>query len=508
MSRINSVTEALELLTPAFDSDGDWESIMLRATSEIDAPVDTQLTVRRRSSRMRWRQHPRLIAAVALLLVLVAVLATPAFGVQRLVLDLFGRKNVSFQKSNPAPNEIKKQFEDLAIGAPTRWAPEAIAREARTAGTVLVSGHRRAIWVVPTRRGGYCYSIEHSIGGCRQTTADRDVGKRGQFGVSFMEKDSASLLPLLTRIAGDITTPKAARITVHYADGTSTDVPFIWVSKPIAAGFFSFDIPVAHWNTRGRVVSVALEDSRGRLLAVQTFSAPPVRVRTAPLPAHVTGPNSRTLPTRPAVAPTAPIQQGEADGFKVIAGHNGAVQFTEITSKATLRRLIGHSAGYTCFRLTREFGIFTVRGAGQDGRFAPKVGWQLSGVGTPIDGCDIEASAGHLWPDRNGSHSVVEIPFTSAGRAFFADRAAARDLALFVRSHRVHLIRREPAAQALHDLQAAFGRQLARSRIQIKPLGSNALEFSERSATGRKFFVLVRGGRIVQQNLKPYAFVF
>lgn len=30
---------------------------------------------------------------------------------------------------------------------------------------------------------------------------------------------------------------------------------------------------------------------------------------------------------------------------------------------------------------TSEFGIFTVRGVGQGGRFAPKVGFSLNGVG-------------------------------------------------------------------------------------------------------------------------------
>jgi hypothetical protein len=502
VTRFNSITEALELLVPPFQSEGDWHSIIRKATAEADPGAVGQ---RARSPR-HWRQHPRMLAAAVLVLVLIAILATPALGVQRLVLDLFGRKNVSFQKSSPAPNEIKKQFEDLAIGAPVQWAPEAIASEARTAGTLPVSGHPRALWVVPTRRGGYCYEIEHSIGGCRQTAADRDIGTRGEFGVSYSENNPIERLPVLTRIAGDIETPRAASITVRYADATSTAVPFIWVSKPIAAGFFSFDIPTAHWNVKGRVVSVTLEDSRGRQLAVQTFPARRVLLRPNSLPARATGPKSRLLPTKPPVAATQPLQQGSADGFKVVAGRNGAVQFTEIAATPALRELVGHSVSYSCFRLTREFGIFTVRGLGQDGRFGSTVGFQITGVGTPFDGCDIEGSAGHLWPDRDGSHSVVEIAFTRAGRAFFADRAAARDLALFVHSSRVRTIRRERPTQALRDLRAAYGKQLAHSRIRIRALGADELEFSERSTTGKTFIVIVRNGRITKKNVSPYAF--
>ena len=146
------------------------------------------------------------------------------------------------------------------------------------------------------------------------------------------------------------------------------------------------------------------------------------------------GPLGRILPTTPPTPPSAPIQKGAADGFAVVAGHNGDVQFTEITNTPALQRHVGHSVIYSCFRLTREFGIFTARGLGNEARFTPKVGFDVNGVGTPFDGCDIEGSAGHLWPDKNGSHSVVEIAFTTAGRNFFADRAAARDLALFVRA--------------------------------------------------------------------------
>lgn len=501
MSRFNSVTEALELLVPPFQSEGDWDSIVRKAT-------DAGVVGRRGLAPRQWRHHPRMLAAAVVLLVLVAILATPAFGVQQLVLDLFGRKNVSFQKSSPAPNEIKKQFEDLAIGAPTRWAPEAIASQARTAGTLPVSGHRRALWVVPTRRGGYCFEIEHSIGGCRQTASDRAIGTRGEFGVSYMENSPNERLPVLTRIVGDITTPRAASITVHYADGTNAAVPFIWVSKPVAAGFFSFDIPAAHWNPKTRVVSVTLQDSRGRQVATQTFPARRVlHLRPNPSPA-LTGPKSRLLPTAPPVAATQPIQQGSADGFTVVAGHNGAVQFTEVASTPALRQLVGHSVSYNCFRLTRQFGIFTVLGLGQDGRFAPTVGFQVTGVGTPFDGCDIEGSAGHLWPDRDGSHSVVEIAFTPAARVFFADRAAARDLALFVRSRRVHTIRSEQPTKALHDLRAAYGKRLSHSRIRIKALSATELEFSERSTTGKTFIVIVRNGRIVKKNVSPYAFVF
>jgi hypothetical protein len=207
------------------------------------------------------------------------------------------------------------------------------------------------------------------------------------------------------------------------------------------------------------------------------------------------------------VAPTAPKQTGSADGFTVVAGHNGAVQFTQIGTTPILRKLEGLSAGFGCFRLTKEFGIFTVRGLGDGGRFAPRVGIRLNGVGTPLDGCEVQASFGRTWPDPLGNHAAVEIPLTPAGRRFFADRAAARDLALFVRSRRMQRLRAEPPARALVDIRRAYGRALAGSRIRMAATGG-ALRFGERSPTGKEFFVLVRGGKIARQNLEPYGFVF
>jgi hypothetical protein len=123
----------------------------------------------------------------------------------------------------------------------------------------------------------------------------------------------------------------------------------------------------------------------------------------------------------------------------------------------------------------------------------------------PFDGCEIEGTYGRVWPDRFRSHDPVEIALTAAGRRYFADRAAARDLAAFVRSKRVQTIRKEPPEQARGDLDAAFP-QLARSAIRIA--AGSRLTFSERSTSGRKFSVTVANGRVVHENLRPYAFVF
>ena len=499
------MTDLLELalndLVPSFaDQQPDWAEVVTRS----------KRTRRSRSVKLTWRSHPRRTLALGFALLLVVLLATPAFGVQGYVLHLLGRKNVSFSNSPSAPNVVKKQFLDLPIGAPLSFSPQVKAAQTRFVATFSIAGHPRKLFVAPTRQSGYCYMFEDAFGGCRQKRADRRIGQRGQFGVTWSGPTPKLHLneSIVTRVGGDLTAPAAAKITARYADGTTADIPFVWVSSPIAAGFFSYDIPTAHWNKTHRLVSLTLFAKDGRRLGHGTFPyvAHPAPVRIPP-PRIVT-PKTRPLPTAPPIAPSAPVQTGNADGFMVVVGHNGAVQFTQTGQTPILNELVGKSAGFSCFRLTTEFGIFTTRGLGQGGQFAPKVGFTLNGVGTPVDGCEVQASIGRTWPDRLHNRAAVEIPLTAKGRAFFTDRAAARDLALFVRSRRMHKLRQEPAAQAKADIESAYGKQLAHSPITITVIDPATLQFSERSSTGKVFSVTVHNGRIKAQNLKPYGFVF
>jgi hypothetical protein len=493
------VAAALNNLVPSFaDERPDWNDVVGRVGQNNSAVSSL-------------KQRPRLLLAAVLLLLLVALLATPAFGVQGLVLDLLGRKNVSFSHSKSAPNEVKKQFLDLAIGAPGFWTPQVIASQARVVATFSVAGRPRKLWVAPTRRGGYCFTFERSFGGCRQTSALRNVGKKGQLGVTWEGSLGNGLAAqIVSRVGGDITAPAAEKVTARYADGTTHNIPFIWVSKPIAAGFFSYDIPVSQRNKQHRLVSIALFGNRGRLIASQAFAYEQRRhaVGVPPRPTHITGPQQRNLPTTPPIPPSQPQQRGSADGYSVVAGHNGSVQFTQTGTTPILKQLVGQSAGFNCFRLTKEFGIFTVRGLGQEGRFANRIGYQLNGVGTPLDGCEVQASIGHRWPDQFGNHAAVEIPLSPAGRRFFADRAAARDLALFVRSSHMQQLRKQPAVQARRNIEAVYGHNLARSPIRVTVINMTTIRFSETSTTGRQFNVTVRKGRISNENLKPYGFVF
>ena len=57
------------------------------------------------------------------------------------------------------------------------------------------------------------------------------------------------------------------RLTMTFKDGAKVDVPFVWVTAPIDAGFFALGIPESHQLPVSRPTHLSLYDSQGALLA-------------------------------------------------------------------------------------------------------------------------------------------------------------------------------------------------------------------------------------------------
>ncbi len=296
----------------------------------------------------------------------------------------------------------------------------------------------------------------------------------------------------MQEVGGDILARNATTLRVEYEDRTTHTVPFIWVSKPIDAGFFLYGIPMEHRTVGHRPHAVAALDTRGHVLARATFSyRRPTRVHPGQTPHY----RLRTLPP-----PKAPFQRGEASGLRVIAGANGSVDFNTSGLQPALRAaLSGGHASFGCFRFMRYHQdqpseALYEQQAMKNGRI------QIFKPGAGYDGCEAEGAYGHTWPDRFSSHSTVEIAFTSRGRRYFADRAAARDLALYVRSRHLH------GLAGIRRLRSTFT-PLPSDTIGYVPRGGTTT-YVEQSTTGRRFFVILRGDKVVSENVKPLGFVF
>jgi hypothetical protein len=62
---------------------------------------------------------------------------------------------------------------------------------------------------------------------------------------------------------GTVTVDKAETIELHYQDGAVESQPLTWVSKPIDAAFFLFEIDRAHWQRGHQHERLIIRDGGG-----------------------------------------------------------------------------------------------------------------------------------------------------------------------------------------------------------------------------------------------------
>lgn len=180
--------------------------------------------VTRRVRRARRRRT----LTTALVAVAVSVVAAPAaLGLHRLVLDFFS--------AEPAPERVQLTFARLDLGAPKGMATGVIPMQTRKVPVASADGSETFVWVAPTRRGGFCLTWQHGAGGCRTRAG-------GGAGATFSGSRDASGLTI-NQVTGAITQDNAERVELRFADGTTLELPITWVSAPIGAGFYAYEIP-------------------------------------------------------------------------------------------------------------------------------------------------------------------------------------------------------------------------------------------------------------------------
>jgi hypothetical protein len=226
------------------------------------------------------------------------------------------------------------------------------------------------------------------------------------------------------------------------------------------------------------------------------------------------------------------LQHGAANGVTVDVYAPGAAVFDTVGLSPRTKRLLTSRIGasYSCMRVRFYHGKWLEDGSGTNGpiwgRFRLDLKFDVGRASIspdlppPYDACEIGGYYGHRWNDANGARAAVEVPLTAAGRRFFNDRAAARDLAYFVRSGRVQRIRLSASPRPqLEALTRRFPRRVLElhSAHEFGPqhtigfwVGSQSIRFTTTSSTGRHFLVVAerRTLRLPMNNLGDLAFVF
>jgi hypothetical protein len=221
------------------------------------------LEVRRLAGRGR-RLRPRFVLAVAAAAAAV-VAAAPAFG-------LGGKLVRIFERAEPAPAPIERSFAGLDAGAPPGLATGVVASQTRK---IVLPGNV-ALWIAPTRRGGFCLFVEGGGGQC-DTARALKFWPTFSIGGDFSHQGVIENGPVL--IDGSTTLNDAASVEVQFEDGSSVTIPVVWVSAPIDAGFFGFEVPAAHLRVGARPTLLILRDANGNELRRDSsaFEAPAFR---------------------------------------------------------------------------------------------------------------------------------------------------------------------------------------------------------------------------------------
>jgi hypothetical protein len=203
---------------------------------------------------------------------LVILFATPAFGLLR---DWIGRTDVRFN-GKTAPLVIKKEFAYMSLGEPKRWDPQVITSQSRRVAVFKAFGKNYVLYVAPTRKGGFCWTIVGMGGSCapsRHTPSsypDEPAGNVNSYllGVaSGMQRVPGTRSQLHGELSGTVFAENAASLRIEYEDHSFVQVPFVYVSEPINAGFFFWGRPPGHRRVGSRPLAVSARDSHGKLIA-------------------------------------------------------------------------------------------------------------------------------------------------------------------------------------------------------------------------------------------------
>lgn len=170
------------------------------------------------------------------------------------------RQLVDFSSAEPAPERIQRDFNFLRehsaeasamFGGP-RFTTDGPAREVMR---VQIDGEARPLWVVPTVEGGFCYRL-HFHGSCL-TPGGKTQDRIGAGGLATGHADGFNWL------VGSVQNNHIQEVELLYQDGQRVQLPFVWVSPPIDAGFYAYDVPEEHEQPGRVTIAVVGRDEGG-----------------------------------------------------------------------------------------------------------------------------------------------------------------------------------------------------------------------------------------------------
>lgn len=204
------------------------------------------------SSTARPNHRRVVVPALAACMLLAAILfAAPAWAMIRGVLPFWSQPR--------APQPVQVHFSSLNLGAPAGMSPRAVSGETREVGRFTFGGSTHTLWVAPAENGGFCSLwLPLGGGGCSTLGKPLSTGALLRFGLPEW-------------ITGDALAAAVSDVVIRFSDGTTVRPGIVWVSAPIDAGFFTYDVPPGRRTSRVHVTAIDAYDRNGRLVVHQTL---------------------------------------------------------------------------------------------------------------------------------------------------------------------------------------------------------------------------------------------
>lgn len=253
------------------------DTLLAARIAALGNPIDDSdwLDVRRRArrSRRRWLALP-----IAATLAMLAV--GSALGLHRQIVD--------FLTAEPAPERVVVEFGRLSVSHQLLGGQlDVVPGEARKVTEEEIHGRRRALYVAPRKDGGFCWSWPELLTSC--------AGRDNALGFSRLYSYSGGREQGI--VGGHVLPAATESLEIRYEDGEREPIPFIWVSPPIDAGFFIFELQPAHLESGHRPQELLALDRDGDELARRKFLYSDPRLETGRdgLPLNADRSRQRTL---------------------------------------------------------------------------------------------------------------------------------------------------------------------------------------------------------------------
>jgi len=197
------------------------------------------------------RPKPRKRMVVVIVATTMALVAIPALAL--------GSRVLIFENATPAPGPVVEEFNSLDKEAPPGLAPHPLPAEARQVMTTALSdGQTSILWVSPSADGGYCLYVAPPGAGPGCTGRVKPLS----WGVVAPQGLKGTVV-----IYGSALSRDATSVELKYKDGSSARFIVVYVTAPIDAAFFMFQLPADDLAKGKQPTQLNLLSAEGKVLS-------------------------------------------------------------------------------------------------------------------------------------------------------------------------------------------------------------------------------------------------